>query len=164
MNDFDLSVFINFTIIIFFNNVTNNEYEYGRPVEELDVETLDIPKDSLLDSLTVVLDCHRLTHAGIEQMADAIIARTTEDARVKNLEAKTSLYFELCDPLKNYVVKLYSRKHKAHITTDLIDFLRAQDGATVRINNRLVEDLVTVQEETAEDEEMLDAADMLPDD
>lgn len=33
------------------NNVTNNEYEYGRPVEELDVETLDIPKDSLLDSL-----------------------------------------------------------------------------------------------------------------
>ena len=80
------------------------------------------------------------------------------------VEAKISLYFELFDLLKNYVVKLYSRKHKAHITTDLIDFLRAQDGATVRINNRLVEDLVTVQEETAEDEEMLDAADMLPDD
>ena len=128
------------------------------------IQQLSQVADSLLDSLTVKLDCHRLTHAGIEQMADAIIKRSLEDTRIRNVEAKTSLYFELCDPLKNYVVKLYSRQHKAHITTSLIDFLRAQDGAQVRINNRLVEDLVAVQEETAEDEEMLDAADMLPDD
>lgn len=28
-----------------------DEYEYGTPVEELEVETLDVPRDSLLDSL-----------------------------------------------------------------------------------------------------------------
>ena len=95
-------------------------------------------------------------------MADAIIARTTEDARVKNVEAKTTLYFELCDPLKNYVVKLYSRNHKAHITTGLVDFLRAQDGASVRINNRLVEDVVQVDNDS--DDTMTDEDDLLPDD
>ena len=126
------------------------------------IQQLSQVADSLLDNLTVVLDCHRLTHAGIEQMADAIIKRSLEETRLKNAEAKTSLFFELCDPLKNYVVKLYSRKHKAHITTDLIDFLRAQDGATVRINNRLVEDVVAVTDET--EDTMTEMEDLLPDD
>lgn len=127
------------------------------------IQQLSQVADSLLDDLTVVLDCHRLTHAGIEQMADAIVRRTFEDVRMKkNIEAKTSLYIELSDSIKNYVVKLYSRKYKAHITTDLIEFLRALDGAKVRINNRPVEDVVAVAEEA--DDVMPDEADLLPDD
>ncbi|MBR3027838.1 MAG: DNA polymerase III subunit alpha [Bacteroidales bacterium] len=126
------------------------------------IQQLSQVADSLLDNLTVVLDCHSLTHAGIEQMADAIIKRSLEETRIRNVEAKTTLFFELCDPLKNYVVKLYSRNHKAHITTGLVDFLRAQDGATVRINDRLVEDVVAVTDES--EDTMTEMEDLLPDD
>jgi len=126
------------------------------------IQQLSQVADSLLDSLTVVLDSHRLNHASIVQMADAIVQRSIEDIRFRNVEAKTALFFELCDPIKNYVVKLYSRKHKAHITTGLIDFLRSQDGANVRINNRLVEDLVQVDNDS--DDTMTDEDDLLPDD
>jgi DNA polymerase-3 subunit alpha len=126
------------------------------------IKQLSQVSDSLLESLTVMLDCRQLTRAGIEQMADAIIHRSLEDTRGKEDEAKTALFFEICDPIKNYAVKLYSRKFKVRITTDLIEFLRAQDGVKVRINNRLVEDVAAVAEETEEVE--MDAADILPDD
>lgn len=126
------------------------------------IKQLSQVSDSLLESLTVMLDCRQLTRAGIEQMADAIIHRSLEDTRGKEDEAKTALFFEICDPIKNYAVKLYSRKFKVRITTNLIEFLRAQDGVKVRINNRLVEDVAAVAEETEEVE--MDAADILPDD
>lgn len=33
------------------DTLKTDDYEYGRPVEELEVETIEVPKDSLLDSL-----------------------------------------------------------------------------------------------------------------
>lgn len=119
---------------------------------------------SLLESLTIVVDCHHLTHATIEQLDDAIVHRSLDTNPTTGADAKTSLYFEVVDRLKNYTVKLYSRKTKTHVTTQLIEFLRAQDGISVRINDKLVEDQVANQEDAAEDEGMTDEADMLPDD
>ena len=132
------------------------------------IRQLDQVADSLLESLTVVMDCHRLTHAGIEQMADAIIHRALEEERRAALapgdrlpEAHTALYFEVCDPNQGYVVKLYSRKFKVHITTPLIDLLRSMDGVAVKVNGRLIEDTVPANEEV---EQEMDASELLPDD
>ena len=45
----------------------DNEYEYGRPVEEIEVETLDMPRDSMLDSLALA---DSLLNAGIVRPID----------------------------------------------------------------------------------------------
>lgn len=45
----------------------DNEYEYGQPVEEIEVETLDVPRDSMLDSLALA---DSLLAAGIVRPID----------------------------------------------------------------------------------------------
>jgi len=123
------------------------------------IRQLDQVAGDLLESLVVRLDSHRLSKAGIEQMADAIINRGLEESHGIESEAKTALYFELCDNIKGYAVKLYSRKFRVHITPKLIDFLCSLDGVQCRINNRLVEEpqAQTTEEEMVEEE-------LLPDD
>ena len=114
----------------------------------------------LLESLVVSLDCERLSKGNISLMADAIIRRGIEEGTEGEGSANTALYFELCDPVKGYAVKLYSRKHRVHVTPKLIEFLCSLDGVACRINNHLVEDMQsqqTVEEEMVEEE-------MLPDD
>ena len=125
------------------------------------IKQLNQVSDNLLTDLTVMLNCHQLSKAGIHQMADAIIRRVLEDESHRQTEAKTSLYFELCDPIKNYVVKLYSRTCRVHITTGLIEFLRSLDGVMCRINNRLVEDQNTQAEE---EEAVIDESELLSED
>jgi len=135
------------------HNIFDVEFNIGS------IRLLNQVADDLLESLVVMLDCHRLTKANIEQMADAIVNRCLEETRTSGEEGKTALYFELCDPLKGYAVKLYSRKHRVHITPALIEFLRSLDGVSCRVNNRLVED---VQTQTIEEEDVVE--ELLPDD
>ena len=123
------------------------------------IKQLSEVADNLMESLTVVLDHRQLKHSTIQQMSDAIIHHSLEDAPAVQPHANTSLYFEVCDPIKNYIVRLYSRQHKVRVTPTLVDFLRSQPGVVCKINGKLVED---EHYENQEAEEMVD--DLLPDD
>ncbi len=112
---------------------------------------------TLLEDLTVVLDSHKLSMASIQLMADSIMRRDSEDS---SMPATSNLYFEVCDPVMNYSVRLYSRQHRVGITPGLVDFLRNQDGIACKINGLLVEDQ---RQEAEAEEEVLEEA-LLPDD
>ena len=124
------------------------------------IKQLNEVSDTLMESLTVVLDHRQLTHSAIKQMSDAIVNRTFEDPSLLSVNKPTSsLFFEVCDPVKNYIVKLYSRPHKVRITPPLVDFLRSQPGCVCKINGKVVEE---ERFESQEVEEVME--DMLPDD
>ena len=124
------------------------------------IKQLNEVAENLMESLTVVLDHRQLTKSTIRQMSDAIINRSFEDSSlITATKPQTSLYFEVCDPIKNYVVRLYSRQHKVRVTPTLVDFLRSQPGIVCKINGKLVED---EKYENQESEEVME--DMLPDD
>lgn len=146
-----------------------SRFLYGRPPHNIfdydftigSIKQLNEVSENLLESLVVMLDCHKLSGANILQMADVIIHRSLDEGDKQNEKTpKTSLYFELFDPNRGYAVKLYSRKFRVRITHNLIEFLRSLDGVQLRINNRLVEDMQ--QQET--DEEIMEEEEMLPDD
>lgn len=124
------------------------------------IRQLNEVASTLLEDLTVVLDSQKLSLSSIEQMRDAIVKQSMESAD-GSAAANSGLYFELCDAVKGYSVRLYSRLHKVLITPGLVDFLRSQDGVECKINGVLVEDQ---QVEADTDDEEMDASDMLPDD
>ncbi len=130
------------------------------------IQQLSQVAGSLIEDLTVIIDSNQLTSATIRMMSDVIInCSLDEDAaddQKREGQPMTSLHFELCDFQKGYHVRLYSRKCRAHVTSRLVDFLRSLDGVSCSINNHLVEDQAVTADENAE--EVVDAADILPDD
>ncbi len=124
------------------------------------IKQLSEVAETLMESLTVVLDHRQLKHSTIQQMSDAIINRKADIGTTgASGPANTSLFFEVCDPIKSYIVRLYSRQHKVRVTPTLVDFLRSQPGVACKINGKLVED---ENYEAQETEEVME--DMLPDD
>jgi len=119
----------------------------------LKMELLSEVADRLMESLTLVLDNNSLENTCVNMMYDEIAKHAGDGGE----EGQTNLYFELNDPLKNYHVKFYSRKQRAHITTELIEYLRSLTGVQVKINDKLVEDEVAKTEEAdMQEEELLD--------
>ena len=137
-------------------SIDDCEFKIGK------MEVLNQVADGLLESLTVVLNSRMLTQSNLSQLSDVILRRSLEDSRTLDEPARTALYFEVCDPIKGYMVKLYSRKYKCHITTQLIEFIRSLSGVLVKINGQLVLDDVAVEEKEITEDERMENGELMP--
>ena len=65
----------------------------------------------------------------------------------------TSLYFDVCDAIKNYRVHLFCRGHKVRINTELFDYVCSLEGVnTCLINGRpLIREVANEAEEVEDD-------------
>jgi len=121
---------------------TADDYEF----KITKIQQLSEVADTLLDSLTVVVDHRSLSPAVLQMLQDELSAEAEQ--------AHANLYFEVVDQVKNYHVQMYSRRQKVRITPRLIDFLMAQEGLACKINGRdyVIGSRVVVAEEVAEEE------------
>ena len=125
----------------------------------LKIELLNEVADRLIEDFTVVVDSQKLT-ADYVHMLQSEIADASAKAEGKK-EPLTSLYFEVCNAIKNYHVRLFCRNRKVRVTTDFVEYVRSLKGVTCKINNRDVVDEVPVVADATDDAPV---EEMLPDD
>jgi DNA polymerase-3 subunit alpha len=109
------------------------------------IQQLNEVADSMMESLTVVVDKEQLNHGTLHLLTEELsnagaINTTTSDDSGAIRKPQTNLYFEFVDAAKKYHVNMYSRKQKVRITNELVDFLTNQDGISCKINGRDVRD------------------------
>ena len=128
----------------------------GNPTSVFDLEfgigRIDLMSDvadSLIDSFTIVVDSLQLTNQTVRMLTNEILDQKN-DAETK--APTTSLYFEVCDAIKNYQVRLFSRGHRIRINSELVEYVRSLDGILCKINDRLVVDEEATETQTDEPE------------
>lgn len=106
------------------DTTATNEYEYGVPVESFEVETIDVPRDSLLDSL---------------KMADSIMAA----AEVKPLSGPPPTHIEGFGegplppaPSKNQVPGR-TQEDMQEVTPMSLTDLEAHESENAAVNNKI---------------------------
>ncbi len=140
-------------------------FSYGRVNSFLDLEfsigkidQLNLVADNLIESFTVVVDSLKLNPQTVRMLQSELLAKKPDsDAPAPT----TSLYFEVCDAIKGYHVRLFSRGQRIRINTEMVEYVRSLEGVECKINDHLVIDDVPQDTEAAEEEQM---DDMLPDD
>jgi len=141
-------------------------FSYGRVNSFLDLEfsigkidQLNLVADSLIESFTVVVDSLKLNSQTLQMLSNELLSQKQD---TDGPAPSTSLFFEVCDIIKGYQVRLFSRGRHIRINTEMVDYVRSLEGVECKINDHLIVDEVP-QEATdaAEDDQM---EDMLPDD
>ena len=100
-------------------------------VQILQIQQLDQVAETLLQKMTVVVDASKLSTATARLLQEEIA-----DANKDN-DPQTSLYVQLADPVRDYYVTMLSST-RVHVTTELVDFICAQDGFSCMLNDREV--------------------------
>ncbi len=138
-------------------NIFDLEFSIGK------IEQLDLVADTLIQDFTVELDSLKLTDNTVKRLQEEILNIPQKD----NVKAPTtSLYFDVCDAIKNYRVHLFCRGHKVRINTELVDYVCSLEGVnTCLINGRpLIKESNKEADSEEEDSSKEAMEEMLPDD
>jgi DNA polymerase-3 subunit alpha len=138
-------------------NIFDLEFSIGK------IEQLDFVADTLIQDFTVELDSLKLTDNTVKRLQEEILNIPQKD----NVKAPTtSLYFDVCDAIKNYRVHLFCRGHKVRINTELVDYVCSLEGVnTCLINGRpLIKETNKEADSEEEDSSKEEMEEMLPDD
>ncbi|MBQ0056550.1 MAG: DNA polymerase III subunit alpha [Bacteroidales bacterium] len=101
------------------------------------ISQLNDVSDQLIENFTVVIDSMKLNDQAVRMLQSELISsKPTEDSDKR--PPSSLLFFEVQDAIRNFNVRLFSRKHKIRISTELVDYVRSLDGVECKINNRLV--------------------------
>jgi DNA polymerase-3 subunit alpha len=118
------------------------------------IQQLNEVADSLMESLTVVVDKDQLNHGTLHLLTEELAHAGAVDPAMRDesgeiRKPQTNLYFEFVDEAKKYHVQMYSRKQKVRISNELVQFLTNQEGIACKINGRDVRDDVERKETDA---------------
>jgi DNA polymerase-3 subunit alpha len=118
------------------------------------IQQLNEVADSLMESLTVVVDKDQLNHGTLHLLTEELAHAGAVDPAMRDesgeiRKPQTNLYFEFVDEVKKYHVQMYSRKQKVRISNELVQFLTNQEGIACKINGRDVRDDVERKETDA---------------
>jgi DNA polymerase-3 subunit alpha len=118
------------------------------------IQQLNEVADSLMESLTVVVDKDQLNHGTLHLLTEELAHAGAIDPAMRDesgeiRKPQTNLYFEFVDEAKKYHVQMYSRKQKVRISNELVQFLTNQEGIACKINGRDVRDDVERKETDA---------------
>ncbi|MCR5394508.1 MAG: DNA polymerase III subunit alpha [Bacteroidales bacterium] len=130
--------------------------------EILKIEQLDLVADKLIEDFTVRVDSLKITDQIVHMLQSELLAKP--DNSIAQKPASTLLYFEVCDAIKNYNVRLFCREHKVRVSNELVEYVRSLDGVECSINGHLVVDERTTAEEEEDDGIVDESADLLTDD
>jgi len=130
--------------------------------EILKIEQLDLVADKLIEDFTVRVDSLKITDQIVHMLQSELLAKP--DNSIAQKPASTLLYFEVCDAIKNYNVRLFCREHKVRVSNELVEYVRSLDGVECSINGHLVVDERTTAEEEEDDGIVDESADLLSDD
>ena len=130
-------------------NFLDMELNIGR------IDQLNDIADSLIEDFTVVVDGNKLSDQTIKMLHNELCAPCE-----KEKAPTTLLYFDICNTLRNFHVRLFARNHKIRITTELVEYVRSLDGISCKINGHTVVD--ELQNNAAENEQEATFEDDLP--
>ena len=113
------------------------------------IEQLDLVADNLISDFTVELDSLKVNESTVKRLQEEIL-QAPEEANAK--APTTSLYFDVCDAIKNYRVHLFCRTHKVRINTELVEYVCSLEG----VNTCLINGHPLIREGENETEEVED--------
>ncbi|MBP5716540.1 MAG: hypothetical protein J6W69_05440, partial [Bacteroidales bacterium] len=129
----------------------------------LKIELLNEVADRLIEDFTVVVDSQKLSSDNVQMLQSEIVEASAKTEGTK--EPSTSLYFEVCNAIKNYHVRLFCRGRKVRVTTGLVEYVRSLKGISCKINDHDVVDDVPVAVAADDDQPVVMAdEELLPDD